>query len=124
MLTALCGNVRASDYSYLVFTLTDGTTQSIVTTNLSLTFNNGNLTAKNETDTLIIPLANLQKMEFSNDEATVIEEYASFGQNQTLIFDNSADIYDLRGSRITKDQMRKGIYIIKQGNKTYKITVR
>ena len=124
MLTTFSGSLKATDYDYLVFTLIDGTTQSIVTTNLSLTFNNGNLTARNETNTLVIPLVNLQKMEFSNDGTTVIEEYASFDQNQTLMIDNSAEIYDLQGNRVTKDQMRKGVYIIKQGNKTYKITVR
>ena len=124
MLTTFSGSLKATDYGYLVFTLNDGTTQSIVTTNLSLTFNGGNVTAKSDTSTLVIPLANLQKMEFSDDNTADIHETEEFGQSSALTIDESTEIFDLQGIRVTKDQMRNGIYIVKRGNKTYKMTVK
>ena len=124
MLTTLSGSLKATDYTYLVSTLIDGTTQSIAAANLNLTFNDGNLTAKSETSTLVIPLVNLQKMEFSNDGSTGINETNESLQNQPLTIDEATDIYDLQGRRVTKDQMRKGVYIIKKGNKSQKITIR
>ena len=124
MLTTLSGSLKATDYTYLVFTLIDGTTQSIAATNLNLTFNDGNLTARSETSTLVIPLVNLQKMEFSNDGSTGINATNESLQNQPLTIDEATDFYDLQGRRVTKDQMRKGVYIIKKGNKSQKITIR
>ena len=97
MLTTLSGSLKAEDYTYLVFTLIDGTTQSIAAANLNLTFNDGNLTAKSETNTLVIPLVNLQKMEFSNDGATGINETNESLQHQPLSIDEATEIYDLQG---------------------------
>ena len=45
MLAALTMGARAAEYNYLVFTLNDGTTQSVSATDLNITFANGNLTA-------------------------------------------------------------------------------
>ena len=55
-------------------------------------------------------------MYFSNtNETTGIEEITS----DTL--DEAADIYDLQGHKVSKDQMRRGVYIVKTKNRTYKI---
>ena len=55
-------------------------------------------------------------MYFSNtNETTGIEEITS----DTL--DEAADIYDLQGHKVSKDQMRRGVYIVKAKNRTYKI---
>jgi hypothetical protein len=34
-----------------------------------------------------------------------------------------ADIYDLQGRKVTKDQMRKGVYVVKTKERTYKVNV-
>jgi hypothetical protein len=34
-----------------------------------------------------------------------------------------ADIYDLQGRKVTKDQMRKGVYVVKTKECTYKVNV-
>ena len=73
MLAALTMGARAAEYNYLVFTLNDGTTQSVSATDLNITFANGNLTATSGSNTVTIALSNLTKMEFSNDGTTGID---------------------------------------------------
>jgi hypothetical protein len=67
-------------------------------------------------------LSNLAKMYFSNTDetATGIETI----DNGQLTMDNSAEIYDLRGHKVSKSEMRKGVYIVKTNNRTYKMIVR
>ena len=112
-------SLRAADYDYLVFTLTDGSTQSIGVTGLKLSFSNGQLTATNGTDTFVLPLASLSKMQFSNDGAAGIETIDS----SQLTIGDDADIYDLQGRKVSKEHMRKGVYIVKTKNKTWKISL-
>ena len=38
--------------------------------------------------------------------------------------DDSEEIYDLQGHRVTRAEMRKGVYIIKTKNRTYKVNIR
>ena len=117
---AMSGTVAADEYGYMVFTLNDGTTQSISTEGLSLNFGNGKLTAKSGTNTLTIQLEDLKKMAFSSENVTGIE---SIGNTQATI-DSQADIYNLRGQKVTKDQLEKGVYIVKTKDKTYKVIVK
>ena len=120
LLIILSIGMRASDYKYLLFTLTDGTTQSIDATGASISFSNGTLTATNGVSSLSIPLANLEKMAFSNEEGTTGIETVDI---ETLS-DEHMSIYDLQGRSVSKGQMRKGIYIVKTHDKIYKTTVR
>ena len=121
MLAALSGQLLADDYGYMVFTMSDGTTQSISANGLSLSFSNGSLTAKSGTNTLTISLTNLTKMAFSTENDTAVTEIGELG---TLPLDDTAEIYDLRGHQVTKAQMRKGVYIVKTKSRTYKVNVR
>ena len=41
-----------------------------------------------------------------------------------LTMDNATEIYDLQGKKIQKEQMRKGAYIVKTKEKTYKLIVK
>ena len=116
VLAALSLHLMADDYGHMVFTLTDGTTQSITASGLSLSFNDGNLKAVSGTNTLSIPLSNLKAMAFSQDGIT--------GIDATMTDDGTEEIYDMQGHRVTRAQMRKGVYIIKTKNKTYKMNVR
>ena len=121
MLAALSGQLLADDYGYMVFTMSDGTTQSISADGLSLSFSDGSLTAVSGTNTLSIPLANLTKMAFSTGNETAVTEIKD---REDLPIDDAAEIYDLRGHQVTKAQMRKGVYIVKTKNRTYKVNVR
>ena len=106
---------QAMDYTYLTFETKEGTKVSVPVSSLTISISGNTLTAGSQTFTL----SNLTKMYFSDtDETTGIEEIT----NGTI--DEAAEIYDLQGHKVSKEQMRKGVYIIKAKNKTYKIVVK
>ena len=111
---------RAADYNYLVFTLNDGSEQAIVATDLNITFTDGNLVATTGNETLAsIPLASLQKMQFSESNTTGIRALSLDSQ------DDIKAIYDLQGRMMPLDtQLPKGTYIIKTNSRTIKVFVR
>ena len=107
--------VQAEEYAYLTFETTDGARVSVDVSSLTLTISGNTLTAGSQTFTL----SNLSKMYFSNsDETTAIEAISSDA------LDEETDIYDLQGHQVTKDQMRRGVYIVKTKTKTYKMIVK
>ena len=109
---------QADDYAYLTFEMTDGAKASVAVESLTLTISGTILTAGSQQFTL----SNLAKMYFSNTDetATGIETI----DNGQLTMDNSAEIYDLQGHKVSKSAMRKGVYIVKTNSKTYKMIVR
>jgi len=135
--TAAMITASAADYQYLTFEMTDGAKASVEAINLSLTFDGTTLKAGTETFILI----NLAKMYFStNDETTGINtiQKGEFFDEQSgkaeRKNDNSTEIYDLKGNKVSKDQIqrsaegrlqgKKGVYIVKAKNGTAKLTVR
>lgn len=110
--------VQAEDsYTYLTFETTDGAKVSVSVSSQPVTINldNSTLAIGNET----FALADLSKMYFSTQsETTGIQEINS------ATIDEAADIYDLQGHKVTKAQMKKGVYIVKTNSKTYKIVKR
>ena len=118
LLMALVGalTVQAEDYPYLTFETTDGAKASVPVFSLTLTISGTTLTAGSQSFTL----SNLSKMYFSTSDETVtgIEEITS----STL--DEASTIYDLQGHKVSKEQMRKGVYIVKTNNRTYKMIVK
>ena len=118
LLTLLVGTLtaQADDYTYLTFETTDGVKASVSVEGLTLTSSGTTLTAGSQSFTLL----NLSKMYFStSDETTTgIEEITN------AALDEATDIYDLQGHKVTKEQMRKGMYIVKTKSRTYKMVVR
>ena len=118
LLTVLAGTMtaQADSYTFLTFETTDGAKASVSVEKLVLTISGTTLTAGSQQFTL----SNLNKMYFSTaDETTTgIEEITN------AALDEATDIYDLQGHKVTKEQMRKGVYIVKTKNRTYKIAVR
>ena len=106
---------RADGYAYLTFETADGAKASVAVESLALSISGTTLTAGTQS----FNLSNLTKMYFSNaDETTGTEEVT----DATL--DEAAEIYDLQGRTVSREQMKKGAYIIKTKQKTYKIVVR
>ena len=110
--------VQAEDtYTYLTFETTDGRKTSVDVSSLPVTINLDN-------STLIIgnqsfALADLSMMYFSTQsETTGIEEISS------ATIDDDAVFYDLQGHKVSKAQMKKGVYIVKTNRKTFKIVMR
>ena len=122
LLSILTLGMRAGDYQYLVFTLTDGTTQAVTATDLSISFSDGNLVAKSGNETLAtLSLTTLSAMEFSNDGTTGIEGIST----DKLTTDSATVIYDLNGRRMPQGaQLPKGVYILKSNNKTIKVNIK
>ena len=123
LLMTLVGSVLtvlAEDtYTYLTFETTDGSKTSLDVSSLPVTINldNSTLTIGNQT----FALADLSKMYFSTQSETTGIETIDNGQ---WTMDNSAEFYDLQGHKVTKAQMKKGVYIVKTNSKTYKIVVK
>ena len=108
--------MQAADYPYLTFETTDGNKISVSTESLTLTVSGTTLTAGNQSFTLV----NLSKMYFStSDESTT-------GISETLAVDLNevTDIYDLKGNKVTKSQMQKGVYIVRTSQGTFKVTAK
>ena len=106
---------HAADYAYLTFETTDGAKISVPAESLNITISGTTLTAGSQSFTL----SNLNKMYFSNsNETTEISDELRL-QNEEI-----ADIYDLNGRKVSKDQLQKGIYLVKNKNGTYKIAVK
>ena len=109
-------SVEAGNYTYLTFEMTDGVKASVpVTTALTITISGNTLKAGDQT----FVLGNLKKMYFSDDnETTAISEVTQ------AALDEAEEIYDMQGHRVEKSWMKRGVYIVKTKQKTYKITVK
>lgn len=118
LLTFLVGvlTAHAVDYPYLTFELTDGTKASVsVSSDVTLSFSSSTLTIGLQSFTL----TNLSQMYFSAaDETTGISEVMTADLNE------ATDIYDLQGHKVSRDQMHRGIYIIKTNSGTFKVNVK
>ena len=122
LLSILTMGMRAADYQYLVFTMNDGTTQAVTASNIAISISGDNLVVSTTTETLAtLPLASLTQMEFSNDGTTGISQITA---NQ-LTTDEDTVIYDLNGRQMPSGAaLPKGVYIVKNQNKTLKVTIR
>ena len=108
-------NVQAEEYPFLTIETTDGAKASLSVASLTLNISGTTLTAGQQKFTL----SNLSKMYFSStDETTGIEGITS------ATLDEATDIYDLQGHKMTKAQMKKGIYIVKTKKGVHKIIVK
>ena len=110
---------QADGYTYLTFETTDGAKTSVDVSSLPVTINldNSTLTIGSQT----FALADLSKMYFSTQsETTGISEELRVNSEEF----GSATFYDLQGHKVTKEQMKKGVYIVKTTSKTYKIVIR
>lgn len=109
------GSVQAGDYTYLTFEMTDGAKVSVEVSSLTIAISGTTLTAGGRSFTL----SNLSKMYFTtSDETSGIEAISAEELNEV------SEIYDLSGRKVQKDQMKKGVYVIKTKSGTHKIAVK
>ena len=118
-LTMLVGvlTAQAEDFTYLTFETTDGAKASIsVATDVTLSFSGTTLTVGTQSFTL----TNLSKMYFSaTDESTT-----GISEVMKADLDEATEIYDLQGKKVSKDQMHRGVYVIKTKQGTFKLNVK
>ena len=106
---------QADDYNYLTFETTDGDKVSVSLESLNLSISGTTLT----TGTKSFPLSNLSKMYFSNADETIGIKSVTSAE-----LDEATEIYDLQGHKILRKQVRRGAYIIKTKQGTYKIVTK
>lgn len=108
-------SAMADDFHYLTFETTDGAKASVELSSLSMTIDGTTLMAGSQ----IFVLSNLSRMYFSvSDEtssATGIRQLDNLNSQEILA------VYDLQGHKIAKEEMKKGVYIVKTQGGTYKI---
>ena len=124
ILTGTLTAAQATDYQYLTLEKTDGSTQTLTATGLTLTYNNGKLTATNGSEQATIALTELKRMYFTNEQTTTtaIESVEATADDWN---DAETEIYDLSGRRLPQGMKpAKGLYIFKKGNTTTKKYVR
>lgn len=107
---------HADSYTFLTFETTDGAKASVSVSDLTLTISGTTLTAGSQSFTL----TNLSKMYFSTSDETT----TGISEVMKADLDEATDIYDLQGHKVTKEQMRRGVYIVKTKSRTYKMVVR
>lgn len=109
-------------YDYLVFSLHDGTTQSVAAVGTSITFSGTNAVVTNGSTKLTLSLADLASMFFSGDaNGTGISAIEADGASAAN--GDTTEIYTLDGVRV-EDMSKRGIYIIKKNGKTFKQVVK
>lgn len=106
---------HAADYPYLTFEMTDGARVSVSSSSLTISISGTALIVGDQSFTV----SNLSKMYFSDhDESTGIEALCVSDWNEIT------DIYDLNGRKVTKEQMLKGVYVVRSKNGTHKMIVK
>lgn len=100
--------VQADIYHYLTFESTDGEKVSIDVSSLTLTIDGNTLTAGSES----FIIGDLAKMYFSASDETTVTGI------DTRRLEEAAEVYDLKGNRVSKRQMADGVYVVrtKDGN--------
>ena len=113
----------ADDYGYLTVQKQDGTEQSFVATGLKLTFSDGKMIADQNGSLTTLTLSELSKMFFTKTASAI--ERATLAENSEL------SVYTIDGvakgkvaNALDVQKMGRGVYIIKQGNKTAKVVVK
>ncbi len=117
---------HADSYPFLTFQKSDGTTVSMESASLVMTFSDGKLIASNGTDSQELTVADLSKMYFSESGATGIQDV------DVSDADGEAEVFSLQGVSYGKfstvqsflNTAEPGVYIVKVNGKSQKIMVR
>ena len=113
---------QAEDYGYLTFETNSGTKTAVSVTSLTLTVADGKLIATNADGSLSFVLSDLSKMYFSASSTDIATIKAVNGE---------VEVYSLGGlyqgrfenSTVALSSLRRGVYIVKSEQGTFKVAV-
>ena len=114
--TAALGVWAEDGYAYLTFETTDGTRVSVDVSGLTLSISGNTLVAGERS----FVLTNLSRMYFSAADETV----TGIVSTEAVDVTDAGEVFDLQGHRVARTDMLKGVYIVKSGEKSYKLVVR
>lgn len=118
LLLAIMGcsfKAQADEYPYLTFETTDGAKVSVAASSLTVSISGTTLTARDQS----FVLANLSKMYFSSSDQTTGIQCITVAE-----LNDASEIYDLNGRKVSKSQLKSGVYVVKNKNGNYKIAVK
>ena len=114
-------------YPYLLFTDKDGVETTVSVNELVITFSDGQLVVTNGDGTVAFPLASLATMKFTDTATTTAVECLPVEATGTPI-----EVFTVAGTRVgiyeseqqARLSLKRGLYVIKSKNKTYKLSIR
>lgn len=118
LLLAIMGcsfSAQADEYPYLTFETTDGAKVSVAASSLTISVSGTTLTAGSQS----FVISNLSKMYFSSSDQTTGIQSITVAE-----LDDASEIYDLNGRKVSKSQLKSGVYVVKNKRGNYKIAVR
>ena len=129
-LLAFCGVLSLTaaeyDYPYMVFETTDGSATLVDAESLTLTVSNGQLLATNGSGTKTFTLTQLSKMYFSKTATAISELHTANAdtENEVEVLTPAGVSLGTFDDAVTAMRsMRRGIYVVKSKNTTYKVVV-
>jgi hypothetical protein len=117
------GDIWAGDPKFIVW-FRDGTTAKIpIDEKIEFVYNKGIVMMKSDHINLLWPLSNVKKITFEDMHPSGLKEIP---KQQFNVLSDRCMVYDLNGKLIkmqirTLSELPKGIYIIKDENKTIKV---
>ena len=115
----------AGDYIYLTLRTADGGETPMAVDKLRLTVSNGQLVATNSDGSVTFPLNELRVMYFSNNASGISTDIVSVPN------DGAVEVYTTGGVLVgrydslveAKGTLKRGIYVMKTNDKTFKIVL-
>lgn len=116
---------EAANYPYLSFQKADGTILSVGVEALEMSFSDGKLIVSNSSGNYELNTADLKRMFFADNSETSINDTPAVQDNSLQVYSTSGiymGMYNNQQDFIQKSS--KGVYIVKQNGKTFKMTVK
>lgn len=116
----------ATDYPFLVFTNTSGTTTVISVSSLTMTVSGSSLQVTNAEGTETFTLTELRNMQFSTNGDTIT------ALENALDADKTVDVFSVTGVRLGSYEnlikavttLKSGVYVISDGKNSQKVVVK
>lgn len=114
---------QADDYTYLAFQTSDSTVSTVSVNNLVITFSGTQLLAVSSDDSKTFTLSDLSQMYFTNTSTSGIKSVSIDKLDGPVKAYSTDGIFmgTFNTSDDAKTKLPKGIYILRQGNKTAKL---
>lgn len=123
VLLAATLTAQAGGYDYLTFEKSDGRQVSVKADGLKMTFTDGNLVARNNEGTMTFALAELSKMFFA--ETSGVKDVKADDAREVAVYNLSGvKLGSFRDAASAQNALVKGVYVVRKGARTYKVTVK